>query len=285
MLYACDFICINIIHNPYNPVKDKLIKRCHFIFNATICFVEIQEYRNIYENEGKHFFYRANRALFLSFISGLRKKSGRPLKILDAGCGTGLLAKKLRAFGEVTGVDIDPRAIFYSKKRGIKVRKASINNLPFKSKTFDVVVSMDVLYHKRVNDKKALSEIYRVLKPHGYVLLRVPANPILFSSHDRFVHTRERYIKSKLFKKLTNAGFGVEKISYVNSILFFPALAKVVFEKITGARHSSSGINRIPNILNQTIIVLSSVESLILKHFSLPIGIGLFAVAKKQKNT
>lgn len=247
--------------------------------------MEVAEYKNIYENEEKHFFYRANHALFLSFVSDLRTKNRPPLKILDAGCGTGLLAKKLEKFGQVTGIDISSRAIYFSKKRGVNVKKASVNKLPFESKTFDVVVSMDVIYHQKVDDEKALREFFRVLKPGGLLLLRVPAIHLLFSSHDRFVHARERYIKSKLFKKLTNAGFEVEKISYMNSILFFPALAKVAFEKITGARHSSSGINRIPNILNQTIIVLSSVESLILKHFSLPFGIGLFAVAKKQKNT
>lgn len=246
--------------------------------------MEAVEYKNIYENEEKHFFYRANQALFLSFISRLRKKSGRALKILDAGCGTGLLAKKLSKFGEVTGVDIDLRAISYSKKRDIKVIKASINDLPFQAITFDVVVSMDVLYHKRVNDKKALLEIYRVLKPHGYVLLRVPANPILFSSHDKFVHTRERYTKRELLKKLAGAGFEVQKITFVNTVLFIPALLKATFEKPKHNK-SLSSINNVPQFLNELIFHLLLIENLFARYFSIPFGIGLFAVAKKQKNT
>lgn len=243
--------------------------------------MQIQEYKNIYENEEKHFFYRANHALFLYFISSIRTKLCRPLNILDAGCGTGLLAKKLKKFGRVTGVDISSKAVYFSKKRGISVKEASINRLPFPSQSFDLVVSMDVLYHKEVNDKKALSEIYRALKPGGLLLLRVPANPFLFSTHDKYVHTRERYTKEKLLKKLKGEGFMVEKISYVNTILFLPALVKVAFEKISKTNHVSSSVNQVPKILNRILFTLLSFENWILKYSSLPFGIGLFTVAKK----
>ena len=245
--------------------------------------MEASEYKNIYEKEERHFFYRANHALFLSHVSYLGTKLGRQLKILDAGAGTGLLAKKLKKFGEVTGVDINPEAIYFSKKRGVNVKKTSVNKLPFKSETFDLVVSMDVLYHRKVNDKKALSEIYRVLKPRGLLLLRVPASPILFSSHDRYVHTRERYTKQKLLGRLEKAGFKVEKISYINTILFFPALLKFLYEKIIKSDHSSSNIKQIPERLNQVILTFLSFENWLLKYASLPFGIGLFAVAKKKE--
>ncbi|MBI4091874.1 MAG: class I SAM-dependent methyltransferase, partial [Candidatus Levybacteria bacterium] len=89
--------------------------------------MELLEYKNIYDNEEKHFFYRANHALFLSFIKDLKAKNVNALKILDAGCGTGLLAKKLGKFGDVAGVDISPQALFYAKKRGIRVKQASVN--------------------------------------------------------------------------------------------------------------------------------------------------------------
>ena len=246
--------------------------------------MEVSEYKNIYKNESSHFYYVANHDFFLSRVRDLRTKNRRLLKILDAGCGTGLLAKKLGEFGDVVGVDIDKQAVFYSKKRGVKVKKASVNRLPFASKIFDIVTCMDVLYHKRVNDKKALSEMYRVLKPGGIFLLRVPANPILFSTHDRFVHGRQRYTKSELLKKLTQAGFKVRKITYVNSVLFFPTLAKVIFEKIKKSHDARSGIKPVPNFINQTIIFLLGIENLLIKRVILPFGIGLFAVAKKQKN-
>ena len=243
--------------------------------------MEVAEYRNIYENEDQHFFYRANHDLFLSFVSPFRTKIKRRLKILDAGCGTGLLAKKLEKFGEVVGVDISPQALFYSKKRGIKVKRASVNKLPFQAKTFDIVLSMDVLYHRQVNDKKALIEFWRVLKPGGLLLIRVPAHPLLFSSHDRFVHARQRYVKRELMIKLKEAGFIIQKITYVNSVLFAPALFKVGFEKIKYPNTSASAVASIPNFVNQILTNLLKAENFFAKHFFLPFGIGLFAVAKK----
>ncbi len=243
--------------------------------------MEASEYKNIYKNESSHFYYAANHAFFLSRVAVFRTKTGKALEILDAGCGTGLLAKRLQKFGDVTGVDISPKAILYSKKRGINVKKASINKLPFNSKIFDIVVSMDVLYHKKVDDKKALAEMYRVLKPGGIIILRVPANPILFSSHDRYVHTRERYTKIKLIEKLTQAGFKVREISYINGLLFFPAFAKVILARIINSHDVHSGIKSVPHFINQTIIFLLRIENLLINRATLPFGIGLFAVAKR----
>ena len=141
---------------------------------------------------------------------------------------------------------------------------------------------MDVLYHRKVDDKKALSEIYRVLKPEGFLLLRVPANPLLFSLHDRYVHTRERYTKRKLLQKIRQAGFEVQKVTFVNSFLFIPARIKILFEKLAPDK-SVSSINPAPQFLNEVILRILSLENLLLKRFSLPFGIGLFAVAKKRK--
>src|SRR3989344_9097473 len=128
--------------------------------------MQTSEYENIYKNEGHHFFYVGNHFVILNLVRRHAKDSTH--NILDAGCGTGLLAKKLQSFGKVTGVDISPEAIKYAKKRGVDARLASIAKLPFKKATFDLVVSVDVLYHQKVkNDRTALLEFKRVLKPGG----------------------------------------------------------------------------------------------------------------------
>lgn len=242
--------------------------------------MEKQEYLNIYQNENKHFFYRANHELFLSHVTSFA--SGRPqdLNILDAGCGTGLLTKKLKKFGRVVGVDISSDALRFSRKRGINVRKASVDKLPFKDSSFDLIVSMDVIYHNSVNDKKALREFFRVLKPGGILILRVPANKWLYSQHDKHVHTRHRYSKKELIGKLKKAGFKVDKISYINSTLFIPALLKVMVEKMQKTS-SSSSISKINPTINGILFSLLSIENFLLKFTNLPFGIGLVGVARK----
>ena len=244
--------------------------------------MEIQEYKNIFENEERHFFYVANHNIILSLIKKYLKDSHKKLKILDAGCGTGGLAKKLKKFGEVVGVDISSDALKFAKKRGVNTKKASVTKLPLKTNTFDVVTSVDVIYHKAVKDDiRALKEIYRVLKPGGILILRVPANKWLKLAHDRHVHTRERYDKKELRNKLIKVGFRIEKLSFVNSLLLPVAATQQIWENIFQSESTSSAIGPLPNLINKTLTHLLSIERDILLKINLPFGIGLVAVCRK----
>ena len=100
--------------------------------------MQVSEYENIYKNEGSHFFYVGNHFVILNLVR--QYANGVSHNILDAGCGTGLLAKKLQLFGSVTGVDISPEAIKYAKKRGVNARLASIAKLPFKKALADSII-------------------------------------------------------------------------------------------------------------------------------------------------
>ena len=88
-------------------------------------------------------------------------------RVLDAGCGEGILideyATRLRMDG------IDPN---YSSDR---VRLASLTELPFDAGTFDRALCLDVLEHLTFEEQpRALSELFRVLKPGGELLVSVP---------------------------------------------------------------------------------------------------------------
>lgn len=243
--------------------------------------MEKEEYKNIYSHESSHFFYVSLHQLILNCISK-HCKNNFPLNILDAGCGTGLLAKKMSSKGIVTGVDINDEALRFSKKRGIKVEQASIANLPFPDNKFDLVTCIDVLYHQQVNDDiRALREFFRVLKPGGILLMRVPANNWLRLSHDRCVHTRYRYSKKDLKEKLNNANFKIKKLSYLNSLLFFPALYKFISEKVLKSYSKTSSIEKLPTVLNSIFLKILNFENRIMLLTGLPFGLGLFAVCQK----
>lgn len=245
--------------------------------------MEIAEYRNIYENEDTHFFYVGNHKIILSLVEKYTRDVSGKLKILDAGCGTGLLAKKLEQFGEVVAVDSSPEAIKFAKRRGVNARLASVNKLPFKDNVFDLVASVDVIYHKMVDDKKALAEFFRVLKPGGILILRVPANKRLGTLHDKHVHTRERYDKENLREKLENDGFVIEKLSFVNLSLVPLVLGRRLWERIVRPR-GVSAVGKFPRILNSLLSFLLSLEARFLLAGNLPLGIGLVAVCQKPRS-
>jgi ubiquinone/menaquinone biosynthesis C-methylase UbiE len=98
--------------------------------------------------------------------------------ILDVGCGIGqtLLAPELGAAPVRCGVDVDVESIAYGQRehRGLDLRVASAERLPFPDRSFDLVYSRVALPY--TNLPVALREAHRVLKPGGrlWVTLHPP---------------------------------------------------------------------------------------------------------------
>jgi SAM-dependent methyltransferase len=97
-------------------------------------------------------------------------------RLLDVGCGAGLLAEQARGrFGEVHGVDIAEAAVSLARERGVKASVVNLNTdpLPYPDGFFDVVTFLGAL--QLVTDLSApLSECARVLRPGGRFLVGVP---------------------------------------------------------------------------------------------------------------
>lgn len=99
-----------------------------------------------------------------------------PLKILDAGCGTGEIVGQLIRHGhEVWGLDISEAMIRYAKENCAvgRFQHGDIEHLPFRDNTFDVVVCLGVLEYLNTSEN-ALREIIRVLKPGGRAVISTP---------------------------------------------------------------------------------------------------------------
>jgi ubiquinone/menaquinone biosynthesis C-methylase UbiE len=100
----------------------------------------------------------------------LVERYGRGKRVLEAGCGTGLILEKIRGFAsEAKGIDLSPGMLAKARARGLDVVEGSVTNLPYADASFDVTVSFKVLAH--VPDiGKALAEMVRVTVPGGVVL-------------------------------------------------------------------------------------------------------------------
>lgn len=88
-------------------------------------------------------------------------------RVLDAGCGEGVLVEEYAARLAIEG--IDPQ---YASRH---VRTASVLSLPYADATFDRALCLDVLEHLSHHDQpRAVAELHRVLKQGGELLLSVP---------------------------------------------------------------------------------------------------------------
>ena len=125
-----------------------------------------------------------------------------------------------------------------------------------------MVTSFDVLYHLNVDDDRAaLDEIHRVLRPGGIALIRLPAFDWIRGAHDEVVHTRHRYTRDELSGKLEDAGFRLEHATYANFLLFPMAPAKRYLERRQGSREATD-LWRPPGPINRLLADLLSLEAM-----------------------
>jgi len=100
------------------------------------------------------------------------------IRILDAGCGSGGLARLLAEEGaEVTGIDPNPQALTAARTLAPAARfeAASAEALPFEDAAFDVVLVVNALHHVPLDAMdRALAEAARVARPGGWLIVLEP---------------------------------------------------------------------------------------------------------------
>jgi ubiquinone/menaquinone biosynthesis C-methylase UbiE len=113
---------------------------------------------------------------------------GSGARILDAGCGTGLLTlallRVLRRPADITAVDLSGRSLQTARRAADKLEakvrhrlcflQANALSLPFPEESFDLVVTSGVLEYLPLGD--GLAELARVLAPGGHLLF-IPVRP------------------------------------------------------------------------------------------------------------
>lgn len=125
-------------------------------------------------------------------------------KVLDVGCGIG----DFLAFRPNTiGVDINPHTIEWCRKRGLQTELMMQDVLPFQLAQFDGVVIDNVIEHIQ-DPSPLLSEIYRVLKPQGKLLIGVPGQRGYVCDADHKVF----YDEDALVERLARADFAVKRV-------------------------------------------------------------------------
>ncbi len=238
------------------------------------------EYRRMFEAEERQWWYAGQRRIALALLREALRGARAP-RLLDAGCGTGYNLVALGALGRTWGVDLSPLAIAGCRERSVAAVRGSVLALPFADASFDAVTSFDVLYHAWVSDDRAaLAEMARVLRPGGVALVRVPALSVLWGAHDVEVLSRHRYTRRELVALLESAGLRIEVASYCNALLFPLLFARRSLDRLLSREGSDVGF--LPPPLEWLFRHALFAEAAVLRRgLRFPIGASVLALGRK----
>jgi SAM-dependent methyltransferase len=251
--------------------------------------VKREEFEQMYRAEDRLWWYLALRRQVVATLGldrASRSGTGAPTCILDAGCGTGGMAARLRPYGQVFGIDLAPYAVAVCREgRGLReTAVASITDLPFPDNSFDYAVSLDVISDAGTgNDALAVAELARVLRPGGRACLNLPAYRWLAGEHDIAVETQRRYTRGEVHDLLVAAGLVIERITYWNCALLPLVAASRAASRLRGRSVSAarSDVTVPPAPINVALGTIARLEGRLLQRIDLPTGSSLLAVARK----
>lgn len=237
--------------------------------------------------EQRHFWFRG----FRYFVTPLLEQAAegrRQLQLLDCGCGTGNNLLLLERYGRAFGFDFTASGLHYGREAGRRrLARASIGAIPFGDATFDIVTSFDVLYSlPDAVEHAAVREMFRVVRPGGWIVINVAAMEALRGDHSVLSHELRRYSRQSLTRLLTGAGFTIARMTYTNAVLFPAMLAARALQQRRGLadeQHADQEISVPISPVNAGLTLALKVESWWLRVCDNRFGSSLLCLARKPQ--
>lgn len=239
-----------------------------------------------YRAEQSHFWFRGFRQYMRPVLARATAGLTAP-RILDCGCGTGSNLEMLRPYGRVTGFDVTRIGTEFARRHGHRVAQGSIGEIPFRSDTFDLATSFDVFQVlPDAVERVAITEMSRVVKPGGRILLHVAALDILYGGHSVLSQEARRYTPSRLRALVEGAGFTIERLTFDHFTLLPLMLPVRLWHRFiarNGVVESSESEIAVPIApVNAALTALVSLEAIALRAVNMPIGSSLMCLARKR---
>lgn len=156
------------------------------------------------------------------------------LRVLDVGCGDGVLTWRLSQAGaHACGVDLSEIAIRYARQQHARYKSdaeffvSSCYDMPFPEGHFDAIISSEVIEHVQ-EPQKLLSEINRVLKRDGVAII---STPVRFTEHpaDK-MHVTEWFPSE--FQRLVSIIFPVNSLVFSHPLVWSELIRRSKLAKI-----------------------------------------------------
>jgi SAM-dependent methyltransferase len=241
--------------------------------------------------EDRHWWFAGRTRALKAVLDGLLP--GKPnLRILDVGCGAGNMIHHLSHYGQVKGLEIDPRPVKMAHQRGYDVDQFDVTRpMPFSENSFDAITALDVIEHNQ-DDLAILADSFRVLKPGGQMIITVPALMWLWSHNDDINAHVRRYTAAELKQKLAQSGFTVRRVTYNNFFIFPLAAALILLRRFAKAKPQLAShhldeeeyqveLEPASPLVNTLLMKVGCLEAGLISRLNLPIGTSLIAVGQK----
>jgi len=184
--------------------------------------------------EATHFWFRGFRRFMRPLVSDAA--AGRTdLRILDCGCGTGYNLRWLAEYGRAIGMDLTHSGLTVARAAGEAVVRGDVMRLPYTDAAFDLVASFDVL-PCIPDDRVAMAEMVRVLKPGGHLVANMAALDVLYGDHSAFSSEVRRYTPARLRAMLEAAGLEPIVIRFGFASTFPILLVVRLLQKVSRGR-------------------------------------------------
>ena len=252
---------------------------------------EPEYYRRLHDIEQRHWWSRGMRRAMTALLRRPLAAAG-PLRVLDVGCGTGVLLDHVRRWplaGPPVGLDLSLDALGWARARGAgALVLGDASALPFRSSAFDLVLHVDTIQHLSPADaERSLAEARRVLRPGGTLYLRTNSRlghaPLVGVDPERY----RRYDVATATALAERNGLELVRAGYLNAL---PGAWAALVERVRPPRASPEtgpplaihpyrrGLGWLDRLLG---LVLAGEAALIGRGVDLPFGHSTVVMARR----
>ena len=215
-----------ISKNPQEQIKRK---NSWYVSNQSDELEHRKNLKKVFENRVKFITDYIN---YYQLMRGIFYKEKLKLKLLDAGCGDGVLLERLSKISnlQLYGMDYNPQRVLKARNNVPKadIKIGDLKNMSYPKEYFDIIILSQVLEHI-VEDVVVLRNLYDAMNDKGIFILGVPNEGCLLARfrnkiiEPNIMKTTDHvnfYTENKIREKLSKVEFKVLKIMREN--FFYP---------------------------------------------------------------